>query len=77
MTIAQIEQRLAAIEQKLARLDSKQGAAKRRLTPVEALEAIHGTFEDDDAFREAMRLGRKWRKSLDSKPRRKARSKRK
>jgi len=67
MTLAQIEHRLSAVEAELSRLKLAQTPRPRR-HPVETLDAIHGTFADDDAFEEAMRLGRKWRKSQDAKP---------
>jgi len=66
MSRAEIEKRLAAIEREVAHL--KQGHVAAAIThPVQVLEQIHGTFEDDAAFREAMRLGRRWRKGLRAK----------
>jgi hypothetical protein len=60
MSATEIERRLVAVEQEIARLKANRGALAH---PIQALEQIHGTFEDDEAFREAMRLGRKWRES--------------
>jgi hypothetical protein len=74
MTTNKIEQRLSLLEQEVARLKL---SLHRKHHPVHALEKIHGTFADDEAFREAMRLGRKWRHSLGSQPQRKPRAKRK
>ena len=72
MTASEIEKRLIAIEQELANLKSER-AASAKAHPIRALEKIYGTFEDDEAFREAVRLGRKWRESQRS---RKSRAKR-
>lgn len=68
MKTAEIEKRLAALERAVARLNQDRGATVRR-HPVQVLERIHGTFEDDEAFREAMRLGRQWRRSQRPSPR--------
>ena len=77
MTTVDLEKRVTAIEQQLAELRAagnlRGGAATH---PVAALEKIHGTFENDEAFREAARLGKKWRKAQDVKGgRRKAKRK--
>ena len=74
MTTTELENRLTAIEQELAQLRQERNAKPH---PAEALEATHGTFENDEAFKEATRLGRKWRNSVDAKPRRKSKAKRK
>ena len=63
MTTSDIAKRLSAIERDLARLKNQHILPAERSHPVHALERIHGSFENDDAFREAMRLGRKWRNS--------------
>jgi hypothetical protein len=76
MTTAQIESRLAALEREVATIKARQPNKTRDAHPVNVLEKIHGTFENDDAFREAVRLGKKWRKSLDAKTPRKAKLKR-
>jgi hypothetical protein len=67
MSVADLEKRLALVERELARLKST-GLGTRPSHPIEALERIHGTFEDDDAFREARRLGRQWRKGQGPRP---------
>jgi hypothetical protein len=76
MSIIEIEKRLIAVENELARLK-----AERRITgkghPIQALDRIHGTFENDEAFQEATRLGRKWRASQRPRVVRKAKAKRK
>jgi hypothetical protein len=69
MTIAELEFRLAALEAKVAKLGAgaPQSAEKKAAesTPADTRdrwwERIHGIFENDDAFKEAMRLGREWR----------------
>ena len=62
MTLTDIAKRLSAVERELAGL--KAGGAKAgKSLPVRALERIHSTFENDDAFQEAVRLGRRWRNS--------------
>lgn len=73
MTMTEIELRLTAVEKELARLKSTRRTSKRA-HPVDTLDAIHGTFANDDAFKEAMRLGRKWRASENSKGRGKAKA---
>jgi len=76
MTTAQVESRLAALEREVAQLKAdRQRANPPALHPVDVLRRTHGTFENDEAFREAMRLGRKWRASLDVRPRRNAKAK--
>jgi hypothetical protein len=61
MTTNDIAKRLSAIERELAQLKDQSILQAAKLHPVHALERIHGSFENDDAFQEAMRLGRKWR----------------
>ena len=63
MTTSDIAKRLSAIERDLARLKNQGVQPTGSSHPVNALERIHGTFENDEAFQEAMRLGRKWRNS--------------
>ena len=76
MTTAKVESRLTALEREVARLKAERPIADPRpLHALEVLRRTHGTFEDDAAFREAMRLGRKWRASLDAPPRRKPKAK--
>jgi hypothetical protein len=74
MTTAQVELRLTALEQEVARLKAERKTALPP-HPVEVLRKTHATFENDQAFRKAMRLGRKWRISQDAPPRRKSRVK--
>jgi hypothetical protein len=62
MTPTELEKRLATVEREVAKLQSERAAVPRQ-HPVHALDKIHGAFENDDSFREAMRLGRKWRAS--------------
>jgi hypothetical protein len=62
MSATDIEKRLLAIEQELARLKNG-GVDAMTSHPIKALEKIHGVFEADDAFQEATRLGRRWRKA--------------
>jgi hypothetical protein len=67
MSTTEIEKRLIAVEQAIAHLKTeRQGTPKRH--PIHTLESIHGTFENDDAFKEASRLGREWRKSQRAVP---------
>jgi hypothetical protein len=80
MTLSELESRLAVLEAKVQQLqatvpqaaDQKPAVARDRWW-----ERIHGTFENDDAFKEAMRLGREWRTGKKRKPAtRKAKAKR-
>lgn len=68
MKAAEIEKRLTALEAALARLSDSRGATVDA-HPVRSLERIHGVFEDDEALREAMRLGRQWRQGKRRSPR--------
>jgi hypothetical protein len=61
VTLAEIEKRLTALEREIAQLKRKP-----KTHPIGVLEQIHGTFENDEAFKEAARLGRKWRDSQRS-----------
>jgi hypothetical protein len=73
MTPTEIEKRLTRVEAELAILKAQHTAPHIvKSHPIQALEKIHGTFENDDAFKEAMRLGRKWRES--QRPRKSARA---
>jgi hypothetical protein len=71
MSTTEIEKRLTALEREIAQLKGKP-----KTHPIHVLEQIHGTFENDEAFKEAARLGRKWRDSQLSNTR-KPRAKRK
>jgi hypothetical protein len=73
MKTADIETRLTNLEKAVARLRLHNSAPSPH--PVQSLERIHGTFEDDEAFRQAMQLGRQWRLSQRPSPR-KAKAKR-
>jgi hypothetical protein len=68
MKTADIETRLANLEKAVERLNAQRAA--QSLHPARSLERIHGVFEDDEAFREAMRLGRQWRQGKHPSPRR-------
>jgi len=68
MTIKDLENRIAAVEQEVAQLKAERLTSGKQ-HPIDVLEKLHGTLEDDEAFREAMRLGRKWRDSYRPKPR--------
>jgi hypothetical protein len=65
-----IGERLTALEREVANLKATLAAAGHDTRPW--WEQIWGHFANDEAFEEAMRLGRKYRESLDRKPRRKA-----
>jgi hypothetical protein len=69
MASVDLEQRVAALEAEVARIKSELGTASGRQYP--SWEEIAGTFADDPAFEEAMRLGRKWRDSFKPRPLRK------
>jgi hypothetical protein len=62
MTLAQLEHRLVTLEQKL---DALAGKVEGSPSPdVNAwIDQIHGTFKDTVSYRQAARLGRRWRKS--------------
>jgi hypothetical protein len=74
MSATDIEKRVAAVERELARLKASSSVA-RPTHPIQSLERIHGTFENDEAFQEAARLGRRWRKGQRT-PVRKTKAKR-
>ena len=67
MTSSEIEVRITAIEAELAALKAAIPSPAPS-HPVHALERIHGLFENDQAFKEAARLGRQWRQSDRPKP---------
>ena len=74
MSNTEIKDRLTAIENQLADLTSARANGRRH--PIEALDQLHGSFENDAAFKEATRLGRRWRESQRPKsPRAKAKRK--
>ncbi len=70
MTLADLEHRLSAVEAEIMRLKHGRRGPREKAHPVETLDAIHATFADDNAFREAMRLGRRWRNSQNAGARR-------
>jgi hypothetical protein len=62
MTLSQLEQRVATIEQKLARLVGEASSS----APAELnswIDQIHGTFQNDAAYKQAAKFGREWRES--------------
>jgi hypothetical protein len=62
MTLAQIERRLASLERKFAAIASH--GSRSASTDMNAwIDEIHGTFKDDEMYRKASSLGRKWRKT--------------
>jgi hypothetical protein len=62
MTLAELEIRVATLEKKLAHLvgnvETSESANRSAW-----IDQIHGTFQNDAAYRQAARLGREWRKS--------------
>ena len=62
MAMLTLEERVAALESEVARL--KQERANEAPPKKPWWEEIRGTFKDDTAYQEAMRLGREYRASL-------------
>jgi hypothetical protein len=62
MSTAQIEKRLKALESEVAELKAKLKAGTE--PPKKGWRAIVGSFAGDPLHAEAMRLGRKYRRSL-------------
>jgi hypothetical protein len=62
MTVAQIEQRVAALEVEVTRLKEKLEAVTKPARPW--WQEIYGTFADDPLHEEAMQAGREYRESL-------------
>jgi len=68
MTMSELEQRLSNLEKQVERLTAgRHNGSTPKVHPVKVLEKIHGTFANDEAFQEATRLGRAWRKAQDEK----------
>jgi hypothetical protein len=65
MSKLDIERRLSAVERELERIKSSLG--KNAGSTMPWWEKIAGTFEGDAAFLEAMRLGRRYRRSTSPK----------
>ena len=68
MTTTQIESRFAVLERELTEV-KKQLAKQQFATPVRRnwIDQVWGMYEGDKAFKEAMRLGRKWRQEENRK----------
>jgi hypothetical protein len=67
-----LEDRVAALEAEVAKLKAKlEGQAGAE---VPWWKKIRGSFANDPAFLEAMRLGREYRESLRPKPRKRKKS---
>ncbi|MBE9033003.1 hypothetical protein IQ266_25025 [filamentous cyanobacterium LEGE 11480] len=62
MSTAEIEARLAHLENEVAQLKQQKSSSNSPQTPW--WESILGTFADDPAYDEAMRLGQQYRQSL-------------
>ena len=62
MSVASIEERVAALEVEVARLKQQIEALNKPSGPW--WQEVCGTFENDPMFEEAMRLGREYRESL-------------
>jgi hypothetical protein len=71
-TASSLADRVAALEAEVAHLKAKVEA--NSVEPVPWWHQIAGTFAGDDAYEEAMRLGREWRESFRPKPRKRRKS---
>jgi hypothetical protein len=65
MSTAELQQRIETLEQEVVRLKAK---VEGKDAGKPWWEQIAGTFANDPAFLEAMRLGREYRESLRPKP---------
>jgi hypothetical protein len=72
MSAEKLEARVAALEAAVERLRAKVDESGTDKVPW--WKAISGTFQNDPAYAEAMRLGRKYRESTRPKPRKKRKS---
>ncbi len=73
MAADNLEERLAELEAEVARLQTENARLKATLEQLGGdtrpwWERIAGSFANDPAFLEAMRLGREWRESFRPKP---------
>jgi hypothetical protein len=66
MASSDLEKRVAALEAEVAALKAETTKSATNQRPW--WKEIAGTFADDPAFEEAMRLGREWRDSFKPKP---------
>ena len=65
-----IAERVASLEQEVCQLKTKlEGFERGNNCKDDWLDKIAGSFANDPAFEEAMRLGREWRESFRPKPR--------
>jgi hypothetical protein len=63
MSTIEIEKRLIAVERRLTHLAKAVNASSASQGVNGWIDQIHGTFQNDAAYRQAARLGRQWRKS--------------
>jgi hypothetical protein len=73
MASSDLEKRVAALEAEVAKLKAESAKPDTKQRPW--WEEIAGTFANDPAFEEAMRLGREWRDSFKPKPPKKKKKK--
>lgn len=67
MAAVRLKDRVAALEAAVAQLKAKVEAGEKPTEPW--WDRIAGTFANDPAYEEAMRLGREWREAFRPKPR--------
>jgi hypothetical protein len=67
MSAISLKDRVAALEAEVAELKARLAGSERKAQPW--WELIAGTFAGDPVYEEAMRLGRKWRDSAATRPR--------